>query len=160
MAVVHPLRTRGDAVTVEAAVVAFLDTLSRPEQAGTRRTYAAVLTQLLASPFGAGNPVAVLADPVVAEELCRWFRARWGAAAGATWNRNLAALRSACAYWRDQRWITGDPTAALHRAALAPNRARTRSRAAIADLLARPDIALRERTLWACRRRSPACPVG
>jgi integrase/recombinase XerC/integrase/recombinase XerD len=156
MAVVHPLRTRRDAVTGQAAVAAFLDTLCRPEQAGTRRTYAGVLTQLLASPLGADDPVALLDDPVAAEQLCRWFRARWGAAAGATWNRNLAALRSACAYWRDQRWITGDPTTALHRATLAPNRTRTRSRAAIADLLARPDIALRERTLWALLYESAA----
>ncbi|MGH3702866.1 MAG: hypothetical protein ACRDRU_08635 [Pseudonocardiaceae bacterium] len=48
MATVHRLPTRTETVTLEAAVAAFLDTFSRPEQAGTRRTYAAVLVQLRA----------------------------------------------------------------------------------------------------------------
>ena len=73
-----------------------------------------------------------------------------------TWNRNLPCLRSACAYWPVEHWITGDPTVGLPRAKLPSNRTRSRSRTAIADLLARPKIALRERTLWALLYESAA----
>lgn len=44
----------------------------------------------------------------------------------------------------------------LLRAKLPPARARARSRTAIADLLTRPDVALRERTLWALLYESAA----
>lgn len=143
-------------MTLEAAVAAFLDTFTRPEQTGTRRTYAEVLSHLRHRPLPPSEPVGVLDDPAVAGLLCDWFTERWGAASAATWNRNLACLRSASAYWRGQHWITGDPTAGLARAKVPPNRARTRSRAAVADLLARPDIALRERVLWALLYESAA----
>lgn len=156
MATVHQVPTRTEAVTLGAAVAAFLDTFSRPEQAGTRRTYAEVLTQLLRAPLTRTDPVGRLDHPAVAAELADWFTQRWGAAGAATWNRNLACLRSACAYWRTQHWITGDPTAGLSRAKLPPARARARSRTAVADLLARPELALRERTLWALLYESAA----
>src|SRR5664280_477992 len=100
--------------------------------------------------------VRVLDDPTVAAQLRDWFTRRWAAASAATWNRNLACLRSACAYWRVEHWITGDPTAGLPRAKPPPNRTRARSRTAIADLLARPNIALRERTLWSLLYESAA----
>lgn len=156
MATVHRLCPRTEAVTLEAAVAAFLDTFTRPEQTGTRRTYAEVLSHLRHRPLPPSEPVGVLDDPAVAGLLCDWFTERWGAASAATWNRNLACLRSASAYWRGQHWITGDPTAGLARAKVPPNRARARSRAAVADLLARPDIALRERVLWALLYESAA----
>jgi len=60
---------------------------------------------------------------------------------------SLDALRSACAYWAAQGWITTDPTTALRRRR-APDRSRTLSRAEVERLLTREDIALRERMLW------------
>src|SRR5664279_1006328 len=156
MGAVRQLHPRPDTVTLHAAVAAFLDTFHRPQQAGTRRTYGEVLTQLLGSPLPSAATVRVLDDPTVAAQLRDWFTRRWAAASAATWNRNLACLRSACAYWRVEHWITGDPTAGLPRAKLPPNRTRARSRTAIADLLARPKIALRERTLWALLYESAA----
>jgi len=147
MATVHRLSTRTETVTLDAAVAAFLDTFSRPEQAGTRRTYAGVLAHVPREPLSGTDPVGVLDHPAAAAQLCGWFTDRWAGASAATWNRNLACLRSAGAYWRTQHWITTDPTAGLARAKLPPHRARARSRTAIADLLARSDIALRERTL-------------
>jgi len=148
MGAVRQLHTRPGTVPLHAAVARFLDTFSRPEQAGTRRTYGEVLVQLRHSPLSWTDPVAVLDAPTVAAQLCDWFTYRWAAASPATWNRNLACVRSACAYWCAQHWIAGDPTAALARAKPAPHRARARSRTAIADLLTRPDLRLRERTLW------------
>jgi integrase len=157
VATVHRLPTRAaEAVTIAAAVAAFLDTFSRPEQVGTRRTYTEVLAQLRHSPLPWSDPVAVLDDPLVAAQLRDWLTQRWGTASTATWNRNLAALRSACAYWKLEHWITGDPTAGLARAKVAPHRVRVRSRTAIANLLARADLPLRERTLWALLYESAA----
>lgn len=156
MATVHRLPTRTEAVTLEAAVAAFLDTFTRPEQFGTRRTYTEVLTHLLRAPLASTGPVGMLDHPTTAAQLSEWFDQRWAGAGAATWNRNLACLRSACAYWRSEHWITGDPTAGLARAKLPPARARARSRTAITDLLARPDLALRERTLWALLYESAA----
>lgn len=156
MTTVYRLPTHPGVVTIDAAVTAFLDTLCRPEQQSTRRTYADVLTQLLRSPLSRSDSVGMLDDPVVAEQLRGWFAARWGPSAGSTWNRNLAALRSACSYWRTEQWIITDPTAGLRRATPPENRARARSRTAIADLLTRPDLALRDRTLWALLYESAA----
>ena len=141
MGAVRQLHPRPDTVTLHAA---------------TRRTYGEVLTQLLRSALPSTATVLLLDDPTVAAQLRDWFTHRWAAASAATWNRNLACLRSACAYWRVEHWITGDPTAGLPRAKLPPNRTRARSRTAIADLLARPKIALRERTLWALLYESAA----
>ena len=108
MATVRPLVARADAVTVDVAVAAFLDTFSRPEQAGTRRTYAEILTFVQRDPCDRHDPIDAFDQPKVAEILRRRFAEKWAGAAGSTWNRNLAAIRSACAYWRSQHWITGD----------------------------------------------------
>jgi integrase/recombinase XerC/integrase/recombinase XerD len=150
------LVARADAVTVDVAVAAFLDTFSRPEQAGTRRTYAEILTFVQRDPFDRHDPIDAFDQPKVAEILRRRFAEKWAGAAGSTWNRNLAAIRSACAYWRSQHWITGDPLAGLERAKPPENRARVRSRTAIGQLLSRSDTALRERTLWALLYESAA----
>jgi integrase len=156
MATVRPLVARADAVTVDVAVEAFLDTFSRPEQAGTRRTYAEILTFVQRDPFDRHDPIDAFDQPKVAEILRRRFAEKWAGAAGSTWNRNLAAIRSACAYWRSQHWITGDPLAGLERAKPPENRARVRSRTAIGQLLSRSDTAPRERTLWALLYESAA----
>src|SRR5664280_839673 len=121
MGAVRQLHPRPDTVTLHVAVAAFLDTFHRPQQAGTRRTYGEVLTQLLRSPLPGAATVRVLDDPTVAAQLRDWFTHRWAPVSAATWNRNLACLRSACAYWRVEHWITGDPTVGLPRAKLPSN---------------------------------------
>ena len=115
-----------------------------------------MLIHLGRSPLSWSDPVGRLDDPSVTAQLNAWLARRWGVASAATWNRNLAALRSACAYWWIEHWITTDPTAGLARAKVAPHRARARSRTAIADLLARADLPLRERALWALLYESGA----
>jgi integrase/recombinase XerC/integrase/recombinase XerD len=156
MGAVRQRRTRPDAVTLDAAVAAFLETFTRPEQAATRRTYTEILTFLLRDPFNPREGVGALDTPELAESLRRQFTQRWATAAGSTWNRNLAALRSACAYWRTQHWITTDPLAGLERAKTGENRARARPRASIKHLLARKSISVRERTLWSMLYESGA----
>lgn len=144
------------AVTVEAAVDAFLDTFRRIDQHGTCRTYGNVLRQVQAAPVLEGKPVAVLDDPATAEQLRGWFTDKWGDAAPATWNRNRAAPRAAVAYWQTRKWITTDPTTGLERATVPPNRTRARGRTSITTLLERKDIPLRERTLWSLLYESTA----
>jgi hypothetical protein len=42
-----------------------------------------------------------------------WFTFVWGSKAATTSNVRLAALRSACEYWREQTWLIGDPLVRL-----------------------------------------------
>jgi integrase len=143
MGTVHAMRQDEGATLAEAAA-AFLDTLDHPETRGTRRAYASTLRALRAE-FGDGADVSVL-DPV---SVGAWFARRWGAAAPATWNRNLDAIRSAQRYWQDQGWMTViDLTGALRRRKRAADRSRALTRAEIERLLGREDIPVRERVLW------------
>jgi len=132
---------------VGAAIGAYLATLNHPETAGTRRVYDSTLRQLRTH-LGDDRPVAVLDEPDTATHLAGWFTGRWGTRAPATFNRNLDALRSAIGYWRDQEWITLDPTRPLRRRNRAPDRTKALSKADIEQLLTREDHALREKTLW------------
>jgi site-specific recombinase XerD len=84
-------------VTLEAAAAAFLD--RRDVARSTRRAYRTSLRTLVGD-LGPATPLAELAAPTVAA----WFRARYGHASPATWNRELATLRSAAAWWRRQGW--------------------------------------------------------
>lgn len=152
MGTVHRLVPVGR-VTLDEAVAAFLDEVSRPDQAVTRRSYADVLRHLPSSPDGT---VGAFDIPEVAKRLRSWFHQRWGRAAPATCNRNLAALRSAVGFWRARGWLTGDPTAELNRANVTDNRVRARGRATIDELLVRDDISLREKIFWALAYESAA----
>jgi site-specific recombinase XerD len=132
--------------TLAYAAAAFLDTLQAP---GTRRAYMSTL-RTLADQLGPATPLAALAHPTVGEQIASWFTGRWGGAAPATFNRNLDALRAAIAYWREQEWLDTavDPTRTLRRRRRAPDRTRALARAEIEALLIRPNLGLRERTLW------------
>jgi integrase/recombinase XerD len=88
--------------------------------------------------------VAQLDDGVV----CRWFRDRYGALAPATWNRELATLRSAIRWWALQGWLEDNPTVALERRRERPDRTRALTRAQVEDLWRRKDVGLREKALW------------
>jgi integrase/recombinase XerD len=67
---------------------------------------------------------------------------------GSTHVRQVAMLRSACAFWRTQAWIASDPTAGLERPRVPRDRTRALTRERIAALWRRDDIALRERVFW------------
>jgi integrase/recombinase XerC/integrase/recombinase XerD len=98
--------------------------------------------------FGSDAPLVTLEDPDVVVAVAAWFTERWGEAAPATFNRNLDTMRSAVRYWMEQGWLAADPTSGLRRRRRAADRTRALSRAEIDELLARGDIALREKTLW------------
>jgi integrase/recombinase XerC/integrase/recombinase XerD len=147
MGTVRRIRRRAEGPTLSEAIAAYLATLDHPETAGTRRVYASTLRQLREH-LGGEMPVAVLDDPDTAKRFAGWFANRWGSRAPATFNRNLDAIRSAVGYWRDQNWLTADPTRRLRRRGRAPDRAKALSRAEIEGLLAHEELNLRERVLW------------
>ncbi|WP_433425912.1 tyrosine-type recombinase/integrase [Microtetraspora malaysiensis] len=113
----------------------------------TAKAYAIALRALLAE-FGEQAPLAELEGEAGADRLAAWFTSRWGGAAAATFNVRLDALGSACAWWRDQHWLAGDPLRRIRRRARTPDRTRALSRADIETLLTLPRLALRERTLF------------
>jgi integrase len=133
--------------TAAEAIMAYLATLDHPESAGTRRVYASTLRQLRTH-LGDDLPIGELDNAATGTAVSDWFTGRWGSRAPATFNRNLDAIRSAVGYWREQDWLTTDPTRALRRRSRAPERTRALSRSDIDDLLNRDSLALREKTLW------------
>jgi len=142
MGTVHALTAR-ETVTLDDAVSAYLATLAGPESAGTRRVYSGILRALVAE-YGVDADPAALTGRQVAD----WFAGRWGERAPSTFNVALDSLRSACAYWADQRWLTEDPTRMLRRRKRSQDRSRAIARAEVDALLTREDISIRERVLW------------
>ena len=65
-------------------------------------------------------PLARLDDPDAGPALAAALRERAAGTDVRTVNRELSALRSAVAWWQDQRWISRDPTAGLHHLAGPP----------------------------------------
>jgi integrase len=127
--------------TLQDAVDAFLDhqDLAR----STRRVYGASLASLVAE-LGPATEVGELSG----QRLAGWFRDRHGAAAPATWNRELATLRAAVGWWRRRGWLAVDPTGDLQRRREQIDRTRALTRGQLERLFARRDVRLRERTLW------------
>ena len=126
-----------------AAVAAFLDHADLATT--TRRVYRSSLAALVDG-IGPTRPM----PEVTGELLDGWFRARYAPAAPATWNRELATLRSAVAWWRTHGWLDAhaDPTAGLIRRRERPDRTRALSRAQLEALWHRGDLRLRDKTLW------------
>ncbi|MEV4189700.1 tyrosine-type recombinase/integrase, partial [Streptosporangium canum] len=144
MANVHRLHPASDAPALGVAVVAFLETIA---VANTANAYAIALRALTAA-LGEQTPLAELEGEAGADRVAGWFTGRWGGSAAATFNARLDALGSACAWWRDQHWLTGDPLRRIRRRARTPDRTRALSRAEVEQLLTLPRLALRERTLF------------
>ncbi|MEV0032805.1 hypothetical protein [Nocardia sp. NPDC050793] len=109
-----PARTTG--VRLADAVKIYLGTI---RAANTRRGYAAALERLVRD-FGADGDVGLL-DP---DRVSGWFVFAWGDEAPKTFNLRLTAMVSACAYWREQGWLTGDPVARPRARPTPPDKAR------------------------------------
>jgi len=127
--------------TLPAATGAFLD--QRDHAPSTRRVYTASLAALV---DGLGTASGV--DELDPAGTAAWFRLRYTAAAPATWNRELATLRSAVTWWRTQGWLAADPTVLIERRRETPDRTRALTVAQLQGLWRREDVALRDKTLW------------
>jgi integrase len=132
-------------LTLESAIAAFL--VRHELSPSSRRVYTNSLRSLQDG-LGADVPLATLDEPVTAVLLANWFRKRYAASAPATRVRQLAILRSACAFWRTHAWIATDPTAGLEPPRVPLDRTRALTRERIAALWQRDDVALRERVFW------------
>ncbi|WP_405180983.1 site-specific integrase [Nocardia sp. NBC_01377] len=125
----------------------FLDTIT---VANTRRGYAAAVDRLVRD-FGADTDVALL-DP---ERVSGWFVFVWGAKSPKTFNLRLTALASACAWWRKQKWLVGDPLVRLEARPAPPDNSKAMTHDEV-DQLLDSDAPLRERTLWTMLYESAA----
>lgn len=72
---------------------------------------------------------------------------RVGNKAATTFNVRLAALRSACEYWREQTWLIGDPLVRLRAKPAPPDTSKALTKDRVAEILG-SDAPLRERVLW------------
>lgn len=110
----------------------------------TRATYAAALDRLVVD-FGADTDVSLLgAEP---DRVSGWFIFVWGGKSAKTFNIRLTALVSACGYWREQGWLTGDPLVRLRARPAPPDTSKALSRDRVTQILG-SDAPLRERVLW------------
>src|SRR5579859_3854390 len=139
------LERRRPNASVATAIAAFL--AEHDLSPGSQRVYAGALRSLQDG-LGAYTPLAELDEPGAGKRLAAWFRTRYDQTAPATRVRQLAILRSACAFWRRRAWITTDPTTELDRPSVLFDRTRALTRDQIASLWRRDDVALRERVLW------------
>jgi integrase/recombinase XerD len=92
-------------------------------------------------------PLALLDDAAAGPRLAAAVSDRAARTDARTVNREISALRSAVGWWRDQHWISGDPTAGLRHLAgpAAPVPALTGEQ--VASLL-RSTMSLREHAFW------------
>jgi integrase len=121
-----PPRTDPGPAPVEYAVAADRYLAQAGLGAASRRVYRISLASWAwplvgkPTPRGAGRrgappivPLALLEEPGAGLRLTVAVADRAATAGARTVNRELSALRGAVAWWQDQRWIHGDPTAGL-----------------------------------------------
>ena len=136
----RPVVAAGAGPTLAQAVDRFL---SRPDRAAsTVASYRQTLDALVAE-FGALTPIGELSAAVLAVAAER----RWADVAPATWNRQVATLRSFAGFARARGWWA-DEGAGLSRRREHPDRTRAIPIGELERLWRRRDITLRDRALW------------
>jgi integrase len=147
MGTVRTFAASSGGVNLADAAATFLNAIS---VTNTRRSYGAACNRLVAD-FGADTTVATL-DP---DRVGVWFTSVWGSRSAKTFNTRLTALGSACVYWRDQGWLTGDPLVRLRTRPISADRSRALTRPQVASTLSL-HAPLRERVLWTLLYESAA----
>ena len=123
------------------AVEQFLS--AKPLSDNARRSYAYCL-RAVAADLGADT---ALAD-VSTEGLRRVLERRWGSAAPATWNSRLAAVGSFCRWAQAQGWVWAGLLAGIERRPQPRDEVAPIRYQQLHALWTRPDIHVREKTLW------------
>jgi integrase/recombinase XerC len=134
-------KSSSEPISLRTAVEAFL--AERDLAATTRIKYRATLERVLAE-VGERQPLGNLAS----RELVDVAHRCWPQAAPATWNRQVATLRSFAAYCRRQGWRADDPASALERRREHDDETKALPLRELDALFTRRDIPLRERALW------------
>lgn len=134
------VRLPKQAVTLGKAVDAFV---SQPDLATTtERSYRQTLAVVLGV-LGFELPISDL-DQAQLQEL---LEQRWGKAAPATWNRQVATLRSFLSYCRRRCWVA-DVALEAKRRREHEDRTRSIPTVELERLWRRQDVALRDKALW------------
>jgi len=92
-------------------------------------------------------PLTLLDDPEGGRRLAAALAERAAHADARTVNRELSALRSAVAWWREQGWICADPTTALRHRRPSPPEPAPLSAAQVGELFGLP-VSIREQAFW------------
>ncbi len=137
---------RPDAVTIQSAAYRFL--AERDLAPTSKRVYGLTLSGV-AEAVGPDLPIAMVTD----EMLRRHLDERYATASSASFNRQVATLRSFFAWATRQRLMAEDPTGALERRKERRTARQADSQRAIPygeldALWSRKNIALREKLLW------------
>ena len=110
----------------------------------SRRTYRQTLDVLVAD-LGSGLRVDELTGPGIRRVLDQ----RWGTAAPATWNTRVTALQSFVSYCRRSDWIRNhNPMSTIDRKRVPRDLTKAIPYSELESLWTRPDVGLREKTLW------------
>ena len=116
---------------------------AKPLSANAHRSYAYCLGAVVED-LGAGTPLS----DVTPERLRGVLEQRWGNAAAATWNNRLAAVGSFRRWVQAQGWVTEDPLAGIERRPQVRDDTTPIRYEQLHALWTRPDINVREKTLW------------
>ncbi len=128
------------AITLRMAVDAFV---SQPDLAPTtERSYRQTLAVVVAA-LGPALRIGGL-EPARLQEV---LEQRWGKAAPATWNRQVATLRSFLSYCRRRSWLA-EATLEAKRRREHEDRTRSIPAVELERLWRREDVALRDKALW------------
>ena len=111
--------------------------------ANSRRSYHQTLDALTAD-LGEDLPV----DKLTSAKIKRVLRWRWGEASPATWNARIPAIQSFVRYCRRNEWIRTDPMGPIERKRVPRDETKAVAYDDLEQLWSRPDIRLREKTLW------------
>jgi integrase len=134
-----PLPERRPALS--SALAAFF--ADKDLSANSRRAYHQTL-DALTSELGNDLPI----DKLTAAKIRRVLEKRWGEAAPATWNARITALQSFVRYCRRNQWLSRDPMEAIDRKRVPRDQTKAITYDDLDALWSRPDIGLREKTLW------------
>jgi site-specific recombinase XerD len=128
-------------VGIAEASAAFL--AERDLARASRRVYALTLARLEKA-LGSGFAVAEL-DGVAVKEF---LRLAYPKVSPATWNRNLATIKSFCAYCRRQGWMVVDPTEVVERRRVSRDETKALPFEELEALWSRRNVPVREKALW------------
>jgi integrase len=118
--------------------------LAQPDlAASTRRSYRQTLGRFERE-LGSDQPLATL----TADQVTAAVTAAWAGRAPATWNRQVATIRSFLRFCRRRRWLIEDLAVDLERRAEPADRTKAIPLAELERLWRREDVGVREKALW------------